>query len=108
MILEKAGGPVAYDVIVKGSTSERIDVAASFRAVVDQIVGANREPTEWEAGCLYAALCEVVIGREKNALRRIGLARLPGAQQELPVSIAPLPTAEELLRALKEIVAAPL
>ncbi len=82
------------------TTSDRIDVAASFRAVVDHIVVANRRPTAWEAGCLYAALCELAIGRENNARRRICLALLPGAQQELPVRIFPLPTAKELLQAL--------
>ena len=72
---------------------------ASFRAVFDRIVLANRQPTAWEAGCLYAALCELAIGREENARRRICLALLPNAQQELPVRIFPLPTAEELLQA---------
>ena len=82
------------------TTSDRIDVAASFRAVVDHIVVANRRPTAWEAGCLYAALCELAIGRENNARRRICLALLPGALQELPIRIFPRPTAEELLQAL--------
>jgi hypothetical protein len=83
-----------------GSDFDGIDVAASFRAVVDDIVVANRQPTAWEAGCLYAALCEIANGRERNARRRICLARLPGALQELPVRIFPRPTAEELLQAL--------
>src|SRR4029079_6839846 len=82
------------------TTSDEIDVAASFRAVVDHIVVANRRPTAWEAGCLYAALCELASAREKNARRRICLALLPGAKQEVPVRIFPLPTAEELLQAL--------
>jgi hypothetical protein len=107
MTLVKSVGPVAHDVIVKLSTSDGIDVAASFHAVVDHIVVASRRPTAWEAGCLYAALCELVIGREENARRRINLALLPGAQQELPVSIIPLPTAEELLGALEQINASP-
>ena len=83
-----------------GTIFDGIDVAASFRAVVDDIVVANRQPTAWEAGCLYAALCELATGRERNARRRIRLALLPGALQELPVRIFPLPTAEELLQAL--------
>jgi hypothetical protein len=88
------------DVKRTDTSSDRIDVAVSFRAVIDHIVVANRRPTAWEAGCLYAALCELAIGREKNARRRICLALLPGAKQELPVRIFPLPTAEELLQAL--------
>jgi hypothetical protein len=92
--------PAIPDVKRTDTTSDGIDVAVSFRAVVDHIVVANRRPTAWEAGCLYAALCELAIGREKNARRRICLALLPGAKQELPVRIFPLPTAEELLQAL--------
>jgi hypothetical protein len=76
---------------------------ASFRAVIDHIVVANRQPTAWEVGCLYAALCELVLGREENARRRICLALLSGAQQELPFSIIPMPTAEELLQTLEHI-----
>ena len=80
---------------------------ASFRAVVDHIVTANRQPTAWEAGCLYAALCELAVGREENARRKICLSLLPGAQQEPPVIIIPQPTAEELLQALEQINAPP-
>ena len=83
-----------------GTLFDGIDVATSFLAVVDDIVVANRQPTAWEAGCLCAALCELATGRESNARRRICLALLPGAKQELPVRIFPLPTAEELLQAL--------
>lgn len=107
MISGKPIGPVAHDGIVEVSTSDGIDVAAPFRAVVEHIVVANRQPTAWEAGCLYAALCAIAIGREGNARLRISLALLPGAQQELPVSIIPLPTAEELLQALEQINASP-
>ena len=73
---------------------------ATFRAVVDRIVAAKRQPTAWEAGCLYAALCELAVGREENAQRKIYFALLPGAQQSPPASIIPLPTVEELLHAL--------
>jgi hypothetical protein len=89
---------VAHGEIAK--LTEGVGVAAAFRAVVDTIVLTNRQPTAWEAGCLYAALCELAMGREANARHRIGFALLPGAQQELPLSIIPLPTAEELLQAL--------
>ena len=101
MTLEEPGWPdVAHGGIAKLSTSDGLGVAAAFLAVVDHIVVANRRPTAWEAGCLYAALCELAIGREENARRRIGLALLPGAQQEPPFSIIPLPAAEEFLQAL--------
>ena len=60
-------------------------------AVVDHIVASNRQPTAWEAGCLYAALCELAIGREKNARRRICLAFLPDAQQDCRSGYFPCP-----------------
>ena len=82
------------------SPPKGLGVAAAFCAVVDTIVVASRQPTEGEAGCLYVVLCELAIGREANARHRIGFALLPGAQQELSLSITPLPTAEELLQAL--------
>ena len=101
MTLEEPGwSDVAHGGIAKPSTSDGLGVAAAFLAVVDHIVVANRRPTAWEAGCLYTALCELAIGREENARRRIGLALLPGAQQEPPFSIIPLPAAEEFLQAL--------
>ena len=87
----------------EGVSDTQSPATASFRAVVDHIVVANRQPTAWEAGCLYAALCELAIGREENARSRICLALLPDTQQELPFSIVPLPTAEELLQALEQI-----
>jgi hypothetical protein len=100
MTLGKPLGPdVARGVIVNLSIPDGIDAAASFRAVVDHIVVTNGQPTAWEAGCLYAALCELAIGREENARPWTCLALVPGAPQELPFSIIPLPTAEELLQA---------
>ena len=75
--------------------------SASFRAVVDRILAANRQPTAWEAGCLYAALCELAAGRDEDAQRKIYLALLPGAQAAAPITIIPLPTCEDLLQALE-------
>jgi len=105
MTLGKPVGPdvAAHGAVANLSTSDGIDIAASFRAVVDRIIVANRQPTAWQAGCLYAALCELAIGREKNARRWTCLALLPGVQQELPIGITPLPTAEELLQAFELI-----
>ena len=76
---------------------------ASFRAVVDHVVSANRQLTAWEAGCLYAALCALAVGREVEAQRKITLALLPDVQERPPVTIIPLPTAEELLQALERL-----
>jgi hypothetical protein len=78
-----------------------------FRAVVDHIAVANRQPTAWEAGCYDAALYELAIGREKSARRKICLAPLPGAQQELPVSIIPCPRPWNCFRPLEQINASP-
>jgi hypothetical protein len=77
--------------------------SASFRAVVDRILAANRQPSAWEAGCLYAALCELAAGREEDAVRKISLALLPGAQSDPPVTIIPPPTGEQLLDALEHL-----
>ncbi|SEP51382.1 hypothetical protein SAMN02990966_07970 [Rhodospirillales bacterium URHD0017] len=97
---EPAGPDVVPGLNVKLSTSEGHNVVDAFLVVVDHIVVANRQPTTWQTGCLYYALCALTISDEMNARRWIGLALLPGDQQELPVSILPLPTAEELLQAL--------
>jgi hypothetical protein len=97
---EPAGPNDVHGKIVKLSTSEGHNVVAHFLVVVDHIVVANRQPSAWEAGCLYSALCALAIGNEMKARRLIGLALLPGDQQELPVSVLPLPTAEELRQAL--------
>ena len=52
--------------------SEVVSLATdAFRAVVNRIIAADRQPTAWEAGCLFAALCELANGREENALRKI-------------------------------------
>jgi hypothetical protein len=95
-------GPGQQDV-AHGGIAKLIDglgVADAFLVVVDTIVVVHRQPTNWEAGCLYAALCELAMDREANARHRIGFALVPGAQQELPLTIIPLPTAEELLQVL--------
>ena len=77
--------------------------SASFCAVVDHVVTAKRQLTAWEAGCLYAALCELAAGREIEAQQKITLALLPDIQKRPPVTIIPLPTAEELLQALERL-----
>jgi hypothetical protein len=74
---------------------------ASFRTVIISIMLANRQPTAWEAGWLYAAICELSAGREQSARRNVRLAMLPGARQVPPVGLTPLPEAEELLQALE-------
>ncbi|WP_170303803.1 hypothetical protein [Reyranella soli] len=61
----------------------------------------NRQPTAWEAGWLYAALCELSAGREQSARRNVRFAVLLGVRQQPPVGIAPRPKAEELLQALE-------
>jgi hypothetical protein len=97
---ESVGPDLAQDVLVTLRASHAIDVTTAFLAVIDHIRRANRQPTAWEAGCLYAALCALAIGRQRNALHRIRLALLPGANQKPPIDIIPLPKAEELLQVL--------
>lgn len=78
---------------------------AGFVAVVKRIVAAYRQPTPWEAGYLYAALCALSLGDDAEAERKILLASLNDVQGEPPVTVMPTPTAEELLQALELVVA---
>ena len=80
-----------------------IRASASLRAVVDHVVSAERQLTAWEAGCFCAALCELVAGCEIEAQQEITLALLPDIQERPPVTIIPLPTADELLQALERL-----
>jgi hypothetical protein len=63
-------------------------------------VAAHRQPTPWEAGCLYAALCALSLGDDAEAERKILLASLTDIQGDPPVTVVPTPTAQELLHAL--------
>lgn len=79
--------------------------AARFVAVVKRIVATHGQPTPWEAGCLYAALCALSLGDDAEAERKILLASLPDIQGDPPVTVVPTPTADELLHALQLVMA---
>jgi hypothetical protein len=103
-----AGSSRADDAVcqrsIEGSASgaeQQMTATASFRTVVASIMMANHQPTAWEAGWLYAALCEISAGREQSARRNVRLAVLLGARLQPPIGITPLPKAEELLQALE-------
>lgn len=78
---------------------------ARFVAVVERIVAAHRQPTPWEAGCLYAALCALSLGDDAEAERKILLASLTDIKGDPPVTVVPTPTADELLHALQVVMA---
>ena len=39
----------------------------AFKAALGRIAASNREPTSWEAGCLYAALCAMAASNHRTA-----------------------------------------
>jgi hypothetical protein len=76
---------------------------ASYVAVVERISAAGRQPTPWEAGCLFAALCALSVGDDAECERKVTLASLTGMKGDPPVTLVPVPTAEDLLRALQTV-----
>lgn len=86
-------------VTVKGTSK----AVAAYVAVVERIIAAGRQPTPWEAGCLFAALCALSVGDDAESERKVTLASLIGMQEDPPVTLLPLPTAEDLLRALQTV-----
>lgn len=76
---------------------------AAYVAVVERIIAAGRQPTPWEAGCLFAALCALSAGDDAESERKVTLASLSGMQEDAPVTLVPMPTAEDLLCALQTV-----
>jgi hypothetical protein len=67
-------------------------------ATLRRIEASNREPTPWEAGCLYAALCALAVGNHRIAEQKIALSRLGNIGQPPPVQLPPL-TVDDLREA---------
>ena len=84
-------------------TSSR--TTAAYLAVVDRIVAANRQPTPWEAGCLFAALCAMSLGDIEGAKHRIALAASASLSREPPATVVPTPTVRDLRQALETVLA---
>ena len=47
---------------------------AAFLAALRRIATSNRDPSPWEAGCLYAALCGLAVGDHRVAEQKIALS----------------------------------
>lgn len=70
----------------------------AFLATLRRIEASNREPTPWEAGCLYAALCALAVGNHRIAEQKIALGMLSEIDQPPPVQLPPL-TVDDLREA---------
>ena len=46
----------------------------AFLSALDRIEGANRQPTVWEAACLFGALGAMANGNEELAARKIEMS----------------------------------
>ena len=69
---------------------------AAFLATLRRIAASNRDPTPWEAGCLYAALCAMAVGDHRIAEQKITLSTLVDIDQPPPVRVFPPLTVDDL------------
>ncbi len=72
-------------------------------AALDRIAASNREPTPWEAGCLYAALCAMAVGDYRTARQKVAWSALGDAAGPPPVQGVPAATVDELREALANL-----
>jgi GNAT superfamily N-acetyltransferase len=71
----------------------------AFLATLRRLAASNREPTPWETGCLYAALCALAVGDHRIAEQKIALSTLVDIDQPPPVQVFPPLTVDDLLDA---------
>ena len=71
----------------------------AFLATLRRLAASNREPTPWEAGCLYAALCALAAGDHRTAEQKIALSMLGDIDQPPPVQVFPPLTVDDLREA---------
>ena len=69
---------------------------AAFFAALRRIAASNRDPSPWEAGCLYAALCALAVGDHRIAEQKIALSTLVDIDQPPPVRVFPPLTVDDL------------
>jgi len=72
-------------------------------AALDRIAASNREPTPWEAGCLYAALCAMAVGDYRTARQKVAWSALGDTTEPPPLQGVPAPTVDELRDALANL-----
>lgn len=82
------------------SGAKPIPSEVAFATALDRIDQSDRNPTPWEAGCLYAALCAMVVGDHQAAERHVALCALGDTGLPPPVRLLPPLTADELRDAL--------
>lgn len=75
----------------------------AFIAALDRIAMDRREPTEWESGCLYAALCAMAVGDHRTAEQKVALCTLGSATLTPQVQVFPPLTLDDLRDALARL-----
>ena len=75
----------------------------AFKAAHRRIAARNREPTSWEAGCLYAALCAMAASNYRTAQQKVAWSALGDTAQTPPMQVLPIPTVQELREALANL-----
>jgi len=77
---------------------------SALGAALKRIAASNREPTPWEAGCLYAALCALSVGDHRIAEQKIALSTLGDIDQPPPVRVFPPLTVDDLRDAFAALI----
>jgi hypothetical protein len=76
---------------------------SALGAALKRIAASNREPTPWEAGCLYAALCAMAVGDYRTARQKVAWSTLGDTTGRPPVRGVPAATVDELREALANL-----
>ena len=76
---------------------------SALGAALKRIAASNREPTPWEAGCLYAALCAMAVGDYRTARQKVAWSALGDITEPPPVQGVPAATVGELREALANL-----
>ena len=76
---------------------------SALGAALKRIAASNREPTSWEAGCLYAALCAMAASNYRTAQQKVAWSALGDTAQTPPMQVLPIPTVQELREALANL-----
>jgi hypothetical protein len=81
---------------VNNAEARSLASEAAFLAALRRLAASNREPTPWEAGCLYAALCALSVVDHRIAEQKIALSTLGDIDQPPPVRVFPPLTVDDL------------
>src|SRR5437899_9992033 len=64
---------------------------------------SRRDPTPWEVGCLYAALCAMAIGDQRTADEKIALCTLGETGLSPPIEVLPPLSVADLRDAFEKL-----